>query len=433
MPRLWVCLEELVRQNRLSITPRGPIAKGTLRTTLVLLLRLGMQAGTLLVLARLLGPAVFGLYAAVGALAVLLGTLATLGTHLALLRTAHGGALAREAAMRTALGTTSVGGSALLATYAGLCFFLLPSAGLVDFTTILCIGVAELLLQPLLVVAATERQARGEIARSQLVLTAPLMFRFAMAVFASVWQPLHPLQFFAAGYALSVAVTVVLLAASNPVAWPKPSNWRVAGWTRLKNASGYALQGASSSGVSEIDKLLAGKLLAGDAVGVYSAASRVANAAILPVVAMAIAATPKLFSAAPAQRQRLYPVLFGISALYGTTASLGLICVAPWLEPVFGQAYSGLFVLVHTLAWALPAVCVRNVATTILSATERAWSRVALELCGMCTIILLVLAQVEKNGAQGLSLAVVWTEWLLMLAALVLVWRASDKVSRGAD
>ena len=65
---------------------KGPIALGTIRTSLVLGLRLVIQAGTLLLVLSTLGSRGFGTYAGLGSMAVLLGTLANFGTHLTLLR-----------------------------------------------------------------------------------------------------------------------------------------------------------------------------------------------------------------------------------------------------------------------------------------------------------------------------------------------------------
>ena len=63
----------------------GPIAQSTLKTTAVLGVRLFVQAGTLLIVARMLGPEQFGVFVGVAALAVMLGTLSTFGSHLMLL------------------------------------------------------------------------------------------------------------------------------------------------------------------------------------------------------------------------------------------------------------------------------------------------------------------------------------------------------------
>ena len=61
---------------------QGPIARGTIRTSFVLGLRLLVQADMLLIVARMLGPHQFGAFAGVAALAVILGTLLTFGIHL---------------------------------------------------------------------------------------------------------------------------------------------------------------------------------------------------------------------------------------------------------------------------------------------------------------------------------------------------------------
>lgn len=69
----------------IKILPRGPIARATIQTSFVLGLRLLVQAGTLLLVARMLEPFEFGAFAGIVALAVLLGTFSTFGTHLVLL------------------------------------------------------------------------------------------------------------------------------------------------------------------------------------------------------------------------------------------------------------------------------------------------------------------------------------------------------------
>ena len=61
------------------------IVRSTVGTSTVLGGRLFVQAGTLLVLARMLGSEEFAIFAGISALAVMLGTLSTFGTHLVLL------------------------------------------------------------------------------------------------------------------------------------------------------------------------------------------------------------------------------------------------------------------------------------------------------------------------------------------------------------
>ena len=104
----------------------GRIAASAIRTSAVLGLRLVVQAGSLLLVARLLGPQQFGTFAGVAALAVLLGTLATFGTHLVLI-----GEMAKDPARRVqvlayAMPTTLVCGGILLAAFLSICAQTLP-------------------------------------------------------------------------------------------------------------------------------------------------------------------------------------------------------------------------------------------------------------------------------------------------------------------
>lgn len=64
---------------------KGPIARATIRTSFVLVLRLIVQSGTLLLVARMLGQELFGAFAGMATLAVLMGAFSTFGTHLVLL------------------------------------------------------------------------------------------------------------------------------------------------------------------------------------------------------------------------------------------------------------------------------------------------------------------------------------------------------------
>jgi hypothetical protein len=65
---------------------QGSVARNTLLTSNVLLIRLFLQASTLVVLAKILGADSFGIFAGLSAAAVLAGSLSTFGMHFTLLR-----------------------------------------------------------------------------------------------------------------------------------------------------------------------------------------------------------------------------------------------------------------------------------------------------------------------------------------------------------
>ena len=95
----------------------GPIARSTLRTSAVLGLRLLIQAGTLLVIARMLGPDQYAAFAGIAALAVLLGTFSTFGTHLVLFAEVAKDPERRSHVLSYAVPTTLITGSILFFVY----------------------------------------------------------------------------------------------------------------------------------------------------------------------------------------------------------------------------------------------------------------------------------------------------------------------------
>src|SRR5690606_12994502 len=77
--------------------------------------------------------------------------------------------------------------------------------------------------------------------------------------------------------------------------WPAIRRWQLIGKQDLKRSAGYATLALTAIGPSELDKILAVKLLPLGVSGVYAAISRVIGAAILPVIALLLSSMPRLF------------------------------------------------------------------------------------------------------------------------------------------
>jgi len=405
---------------------KGPITLGTFRTSLVLGLRLVVQAGTLFLLASVLGPDGFGLYAALGAMAVLLGTLSNFGTHLTLLRDVSLASPDVDAALRLALGTTAFCGSALLLIYVVLSQALLQIPNGAHWIA-LSLGIAEVVLQPFLVVAAMERHGRGQIARSQALLIQPLLLRLLVIMAIVAFAPENPLSWYALGHLCAVTLPLgYVVWSAAPLTWREPMQWRVARRSDWRGLAGYAVMNASANGVAELDKMLAARFLSFGAAGVYSAASRIVGSLVLPVMAMVLAAMPRLFRDGTAAGKALHYWLFASAVAYGLLAAAVMVLAAPWIESLLGGAYAGISELIQLLAFAVPAVSVRAAATNILTTLERPWLRVCLELIGWLVIVALALAFVRSHGSLGLALSIICAEWLLAIGSVVLISMITD-------
>lgn len=402
---------------------KGPIARGTIRTTFVLLFRLLIQAGTLLLVARLLGPDRFGAFAGIAALAVMLGTLSTFGTHLVLLGEVSKDPTQREGVLCYALPTTFLCGGSLLLVYLLACTWLFSKAD-ISILALLAIGAAETCLQPLLALAAAEHLGMGRTARSQLLLTLPLGLRLAAAGSILLLDPLDRLASYAYGYfgASIVAISVAAMAMAAP--WPSPQRWRLARKRELVEAAGYGALAVSANSPAELDKTLAAKLLPLSAAGLYSAGARIIGAATLPVAAMMLSALPRLFREASYQARHpahLLRWIFGAALGYSIALAVLLYFCAPALDWLFGPHYYGLGEMTRWLCIAMPGMSLRMAGGSILMAFGKPWMRFGFELAGLVILFLSAVSLVTHWGQLGLPLALACSEWSMAAIGLCLV------------
>lgn len=410
------------RQLRWMPDTQGPIAKGTVRTTFVLGLRLVVQAGTLLLVARMLGPQQFGAFAGIAALAVILGTLATFGTHLVLLGEVSKAPPRREQVLRYAVPLTLLVGGALLAIYLLIATFALREVGVLLFVLV-AIGITETLLQPLFGLPAAEHLALGRIARSQLLTTLPLALRLAAAASVFVLAPADPLTAYAYGYLAASLIALGFATVTMPAPWPRVANWRLPNLTELRNTAGYAAINITATSPSELDKTLATKLLPLDAAGLYAAGARVIGAATLPVIAMMLSALPRLFREGHAQPRRTAHLLrwiFAAALAYSVALAVVLWLIAPVFVFLFGPKYHGIEHTIHWLTLAVPGMALRFAAGAVLMALGRPWMRVGFEVAGL--VVLVVAAVVLMPlGEPGMPLALACSEWVMALLGWTLV------------
>jgi O-antigen/teichoic acid export membrane protein len=402
---------------------KGPIARGTIRTTFVLGLRLVIQAGTLLLVARMLGPHRFGAFAGVAALAVLLGTLSTFGTHLVLLREVSKDPTRRNEVLSYAIPTTFLWGCVLLGIYVLVCTLALRGKAIAT-PALLTIGIAEILLQPSLTLRAAEHHGLGRIARSQILQILPLALRLIAAGALLLSNAPSPLTAYSYGYLVAALIALGIATKTVPRPWPSVWKYRIPSRQQLRNAAGYAALNITAASPGELDKTLATKLLDLSAAGVYAAGARVINATTLPISAMTLAALPRLFR--EAQRQswrttRLLRWLFFTAFAYGVALAVLLWIAAPAFVWVFGPQYDA---IQHTIRWltlAVPGMALRKVAGTVLVAAVRPWLRVAFEIIGVVLLVICALLFAIPYGISGMAIALVCSEWAMAICGAGLV------------
>ena len=407
---------------------KGPIARGTIRTSFVLGLRLFVQAGTLLIVARMLGPDRFGAFAGVAALALILGTLATFGTHLTLLGEVAKAPNRRLDVLEYAVPTTLACATLLFLAYLTLVMLGLPGADMA-LPVIAAIGIAEMLLQPLLTLVVHEHLGLGRIARSQLLQILPLALRLIAA--ATVWlaHPEDPLKMYAWGYLVASLIALAVARLTMPGPGPRPSSWRFMRWAEVREAAGYAALNVTRIGPTELDKTLALRLLPMTSTGVYAAATRVMGAIILPITAMTLSSLPRLFREGrdqPQRTSRLLRWMFGATTLYITGSTAILWLCAPLFNRIFGDAYHGLDIMLRWLCIALPGMGIRLTAGNILMALGKPWMRAGFEVVGLLVMLIASITLTVHLGTPGMLIALVCSEWSMALVGVGLIIRVQS-------
>ena len=398
----------------------GPIARGTIRTTFVLGLRLLVQAGTLLLVARMLGPHRFGAFAGVAALAVMLGTLSSFGTHLVLLGEVSKEPTRREQVLPYAVPSTLLCGGLLLAIYLLICTFALRESK-VAIDVLLAIGIAEMLLQPLFALPASEHLALGRVARSQLLQTLPLALRLAAAAAVFVLHPVDLLAAYAYGYLVASVIALGVATTTMPGPWPAPRTWRLPTRTELRDTAGYAALNITATSPAELDKTLATKLLPLSSAGLYAAGARVIGATTLPVIAMMLSALPRLFREGqdqPRRTARLLRWIFAATLGYSVALAVVLWFIAPVLVWIFGAKYDGIQHMIHWLCLAVPGMALRLAAGGILMALGKPWMRVGFEVAGLVVLIIAADVLTARLGAAGMPLALACSEWMMTMIGI---------------
>lgn len=411
---------------------RGPIALATLRTSLILGIRLAMQAGTLLLVARVLGPERFGEFAGVAALAVVIGTLSSFGTNLVFL-----GEVSKEPGRRMhvlayALPTTLLCGTLLLAVYLLFAGVYLSASG-VSLMVLLAIGAAEILLQPLFAFLSNEHLAMERIARSQVVISLPLVMRLLAASLVFMVDAADPLAAFSFGYLIASAIALSLATATSSAPWPTLRDWRLPSRSELHQSSGYAALAFTACGPGEIDKTLAAVLLTPSSSGLYAAGTRVIGAVTLPVIAMLLSALPRLFREGhtqPRETTRLLRWILVAALLYSALITAVLWLAAPAFMGLFGPGYEGISQMIQWLCLAVPGIALRIAAGSMLMALGRPWMRAGFEIAGVIVLLVCSLMLTGRLGGTGMAVALACAEWTMAALGLALIASARMRAIR---
>lgn len=398
----------------------GPIARSSIETEAVHGARLIVQLVLLALVAVYLGPADYGEFAGVAALALGLGTLSAFGLGYVVLAESAKSAEAGRAVLARAVPVTLLSAALLLPLYLWLAVAVIGSgAGL---PSLALIGLSELLLVPLLGLLGHRLHGLGFVARSQALVLLPMALRLAGLLFCIALTPGPSLKVYAWVHALGALAALALGWALARARTPLPRRLHWPDRAMLHNGARYAVMNFTAGTPAELDKALALRLLGAGGTGLYALASRGMAVVTLPVIAMLQAALPRLIRELHqpgAGSRHLLRVVLSLSALYGLTAAMLLYLAAPpLLEWLLGPAYAGIGAVVEKIALIAPFMSVRIATGATLFALGRPLLRSVIEGAAVVAMVGLALLLTPRFGLDGLVWAVLVSEATMAAAGV---------------
>lgn len=402
----------------------GTLATTTIKTGAVLGLRVVTLAASLLLLTHLLDTEAYGRFVAAGALAVVLGILSSLGSGYVMMARApqHTNAIAEV--WRYAWPLTALLGLGLLIVY--LPIAIATSARPLPWSVLALIGLAEIVVMPLVNLAGFALQASNRVPLSQMVQWLPLAFRLValLPCFALASDERLPAYAALQLLATMAALIVALLALRRLVTL----DWRprLPARVELHSGTSYSAMHLMAVTTSELDKILAARLLSAHEAGIYAATNRIVGAMVTPVAALLLSAQPRLFRHAHRptnEGTRLIATTAALAALWGIASWILLHAAAPLLSMVLGKGFGDIDRLMPVLAPICLPLALRHAAGTVLVALGRPFGRVIFEAGGLGVLFLGSAWLAPQYGMHGLAAALIGSECAMAATGWLLVVR----------
>jgi O-antigen/teichoic acid export membrane protein len=385
-------------------------------------LRLVLQAGYFVIIARTLGVEQYGAFVGVTAFVSIAAPFATLG----------GGNLLIKNVSRNREVFAEYWGNALLLITVGSCGLALMLAlfapvvlpATISPLILILALVADLVCFRLIDTAAQSFQAVMWLSRTAQLNLLPSVLRLVAALVLQQFFNQPSVETWMLLYVSStvIAAVIAIWMVQHDMGPPRLGLKRIL--PELREGVYFSVSQSSQTVYNDIDKTMLTQLATLEAAGVYAAAYRLIDVAFVPVKSLLAAAYAKFFQrGATGVRgslglaKQLVPVAGG----YGLVAAMGLWVGAPVIPLVLGAEYQP---TVEVLRWLAPLPLLKSLhyfaADTLTGAGYQSLrSGAQIGIAGVNVLLnLWLIPQYGWRGAAGSSLV---TDGLLLLSLLVIV------------
>jgi len=389
-------------------------------------LRLIIRAAYFVLIARSLGPTAYGAFAAVVALASVLGPFSGMGTTNLFIKDVRSGKREAVICWGNGLLITVVSGSVLTVVVLLLNYlFHLKTS----YFIVLVVCLSDLIFMKITELAAFGFAASNRMKDMSIqTVVVSLLRLFAIGILALTVHPVSLLEWVWA-YLVSGILGTVYAVYRGTSMWGRPQLQLSSLREDLSEGMFFSISTSATSIYNDVDKIMLARLSDLVSTGIYSAAYRLIDVSMTPVRSLVSAAYPVFFKKGAGGIRATHPYAKSLilkASIYGATISVGLWICAPVLPIVLGKQYLLAVPALRLLAPIPLLRCFHVLLADSLSGAGFQRTRTAIQVgVGVVNVVanLLILPRFSWRGAAWTSVA---CDGLLVL----LFWLVSDYLFR---
>lgn len=419
------------RSRTLARTLSGALAGRSARSSSWSLLG---QAGSALLsmanfvlLARLVGPSDFGLVAGALGLVYTIGPFATLGADKLVVRDVASERKDPALALTTGLVTFLGGGVAATVMLAAVQWVLLPQ---VPLALLLSLAVAELIAAGAMLCCISLLLATGQARSAGVMMIFTNAAKVAAVSLLLVTDGQGPTLWaaFYAAFATAAAVWSVF-SVYRRIGAPRLVGYRFV--DRARQGFPFSLNVVANQAQSDFDKVILVRAGFFEAAGLYGAAYRVINLAMLPIDAVMIGIYTRFFevgSEGGIRATRSYAArLLRPLVVYAVAVAVAVALTAPLVPLILGEEYGGAVGLLALLAPLVLLRVVQYLPSEALTGAGHQTLRTKCIVVSSALNVVLCLALIPRYGLSAAVIVTYVTELLYAALVILAVRRASHR------
>lgn len=387
-------------------------------------IKLALQGVYFLCIARSLGPAQYGAFIAVTAMASIISPYVGLGCGNLFLKNVRTGK--REASTCWGNGLVATLVTGLLTTGALCGLSQLWSAG-VPLSLIAAICISDLIFTRIIDLASFGFAASGKMSKTAVQNTTMSVLR-VLAILILIFGYRHvTIELWAWAYLVTAIIGGLFALQQGSALWGLPHFDLGALWKDSREGSFFSISTSAQTVYNDIDKTMLARLSTLSATGIYAAAYRIIDTSLTPVRSLVSAAYPEFFRIGTGGVEATYGYakrLIRKAVVFGAIDFFALLLVAPLLPWILGPKYAAVAPAIQWLALIPVMRCVHWFLADALSGANAQVLRTGIQV-GVALLNvglnLIVLPRWSWVGAAWTSLA---SDAALMIAVYFAVqWK----------